>query len=251
MSYIYTPSKAPGTYRISPELLYSGDMFNGKPNGSGTVVHIPTRSVVYQGQFVDGRYSGEGKLYQNGVLYEEGVFQNGMIKEGVRYDPRGFVYSGAFTNGTFEGVGRIVLPSGFFLRAFFSGGIPMLGESLTLDVSFPSAKECTTITAVNRSMSVKMAKDAIILAESGKTSYVFFFNGDVFVGELENNAPANGMMFKYNTMTFIPMLVGSGKVDSKYKAPRMVVDRENCKYFTMKWRFCCNKQAIRTHGSGS
>ena len=240
-TYKYQPSKTTGTYSISSELLYSGDMSNGKPNGNGVVFYISTRSVVYCGDFKDGRYHGNGKLYQNGLLYEEGVFENGMIKEGVRYDPKGFVYSGGFRNDIFDGMGRIVLPSGFFISCFFSNGTPVNQQGLSVTVSIPSGKDCSS-SFMNANMGVSILHDAIIVTETSNTCYAFYFNGDVFMGEMDrlgyddaaHVAPKNGVMYKYNVTDFIPMIVGNGQVNSKYKAPKMEKDREGFKYFCLK-----------------
>ena len=88
---------------------------------------------------------------------------------------------------------------------------------------------------------MRITTDAIIITESKKTSHVFYFNGDVFMGEIEKDVPLNGVMYKYQTTMFIPMVVGSGRVESIYKVPRMVQERDGYKYFCMKWRLCWNK----------
>ena len=222
-----------------------GDLQNGKPNGDGTVVTIAPRSVVYQGSFKDGSYDGKGKLYQNGYLYEDGVFSNGLIREGVRYEAKGYVYSGFFHNDVYEGQGRIVLPSGFFIRGVFSHGYPIESANDPFEASFPSAKQLSPICFSDERQNALFMDDCIALAQSHTQWYIFYFNGDVFIGDVNEGVLANGIMYKYNKTSFLPMVIGSGKVQNKYKKLAMKVEG-NYKSFSLSWSVC-DKETKHTH----
>ena len=81
----------------------------GRPNGQGQVISLLTNEVQYEGEVIDSIYNGKGCRYCKGVLYEEGIFDKGLIVEGVRYNFNGTVYSGYFENNVYHGNGRLLI----------------------------------------------------------------------------------------------------------------------------------------------
>ena len=54
---------------------------DGKLNGEGKEYFEDTGSLKYEGNFVDGKYDGQGKLYgEDGKVIYEGTFVNGEVE---------------------------------------------------------------------------------------------------------------------------------------------------------------------------
>lgn len=226
------PETSVGNYRMSFDLLYNGDLKLGLPNGNGKVISISTQQVLYEGEVTNGIYNGKGRRFCNNVLYEEGRFSNGLIVEGVRYNPNGSVYSGSFDEDLYEGDGRIVLPNGFFVSGHFSKG-SLRGEQ-TIIVSLPSAKEPSSYTGT-QSRCVVVTNDFILVnpTEYRGMSFLFYFNGDVFVGVVENGSPKNGYFYRYSDTSFVRMNMDDVKgVPTAH--PKMTLEAGNqYKFFSM------------------
>ncbi len=82
------------------EWIYTGSWENGHMVGHGSKSF--SYGTMYIGEFLDDRYSGQGELYQDGILIYEGAFidghENGM---GMRYNINGdLIFAGMFQNGS-------------------------------------------------------------------------------------------------------------------------------------------------------
>lgn len=223
-----------GDFRLSNSLLYQGQMINGEPDGNGKVYDINTGFLIYEGGVKKGIYNGPGKLYQGKYLFEEGEFKDGVIQEGTRYNENGTIYSGSFTNNECIGQGRIVFPNGFYVSGYFVENTEMACE---YTVPIPSAKATTSlaISSIPLDAQSHFSSQGVFITENHRYGYFFYFSGDVFVGEIVNDTPEDGVLFKYDVTRFIPMVVGRGSVKTRYTKPEMVIE-EDYKYFQM---VCC------------
>lgn len=79
---------------------------------SGEKAKLPN-SAVYDGDYRDGLFHGEGTLvWRNGTVYE-GEFANGMMHgTGIMEYASGDRYEGEFANGMMEGTGKLVSAQG-------------------------------------------------------------------------------------------------------------------------------------------
>lgn len=69
--------------------------------GEGKLYDPETNMLVYEGNFREGAYDGEGKLYEGGILAYEGEFLLGAYNgTGKLYDQEtgGITYEGVFYN---------------------------------------------------------------------------------------------------------------------------------------------------------
>lgn len=54
---------------------YVGDFKNNKPNGEGKLYHFGCEAVMYDGSWIDGCPSGQGRLFNSsGIIVKEGKF---------------------------------------------------------------------------------------------------------------------------------------------------------------------------------
>ncbi|OEF97124.1 hypothetical protein [Desulfuribacillus alkaliarsenatis] len=148
--YVYSgKAKVLDTYA---NLLYVGDLDDGRINGKGSLYHpdghlvyrgdfvnelyegkgerfAADGSVIYRGDFKANAYHGEGQLFENGNLLYEGQFQDGLFHgEGQLYHDNGNVrLTGNFRAGHLEGEGKeytadgSLLYHGFFLDGLYNG----------------------------------------------------------------------------------------------------------------------------------
>lgn len=206
------PKKSIGSYRISFDLLYHGELEMGRPNGQGQVISLLTNDVQYEGEVIDSIYNGKGCRYCKGVLYEEGTFDKGLIVEGVRYNSNGTVYSGYFENNVYHGNGRIVLPNGFFVSGSFSKGSLRDKDYQAITISIPSAKQPTQITKDTQNIEVHVKEEFIQVTrpEYRGISFIFYSNGDVFVGVMEDGSK-RGYFYRYAETSFERMILDNVK----------------------------------------
>ena len=61
---------------LNGKLLYEGELLNGKINGKGKIYY--NGELIFEGVFLDGKkWKGKGKEYQNGEIIFEGEFLEG------------------------------------------------------------------------------------------------------------------------------------------------------------------------------
>ncbi|TDT66968.1 MORN repeat protein, partial [Hypnocyclicus thermotrophus] len=63
-------------YYNTGELMYSGEIKYGIPNGEGKIYNKKGQ-LVYEGEFKNGYPEGRGKIYINGILRYEGEIKKG------------------------------------------------------------------------------------------------------------------------------------------------------------------------------
>ena len=95
-------------YDEKGKVVAVGTFENGQPLQQEVVLEDEDGNVLYEGMVnAEGKYEGDGKLYENGELAYEGNFVDG-VKEGIgiEYDENGsMVYEGEFVKGEKNGVG--------------------------------------------------------------------------------------------------------------------------------------------------
>ena len=199
-------------------------MKDGLPNGEGEVICITTQSVIYEGNMKNGQYHGQGSLYRDGYLYEKGEFENGHIKEGIRYNSNGTIYSGSFEKDLFNGEGRVVFTNGFFYKAKFKAGV----IDSNVEIAYPSAKTPSQVPSSH----INITTDSLVFINGG-LSTVFYTNGDIFYGQMEASVPREGYMYRFVKNSFIAMKVGSAKGVPSHPPSITVLEGGKYKTFSM------------------
>lgn len=72
--------------RLSDETVYIGNLSNGKKTGKGIIKKI-TGEILYEGDFKDDLFEGNGMLY-----LDEGLTFTGQFSKGMKHG-RGFLFS--------------------------------------------------------------------------------------------------------------------------------------------------------------
>lgn len=95
------------TILLNNQLLYHGQYEDGKYNGNGLLYNKGKK--YYQGDFDDGIFNGRGKLYHEGRLLYNGEFKKGKYNGyGALYASNGSKkYIGEFKDGVYNGVGTM------------------------------------------------------------------------------------------------------------------------------------------------
>lgn len=99
-SFQYNVQSGAGLMRYRDGSTYQGQWRNSQPQGIG---ELQSAHFVYRGEFVSGRYEGQGELYY----------------------PDGCWYKGRFKAGLYDGLGELKDASGTLLRALFEAGHPL------------------------------------------------------------------------------------------------------------------------------
>lgn len=87
--------------------LFKGAVKDGVLQGRAEQ-YDPEGLILYAGTFVDGRYEGEGVLYQEGQKLYEGSFAGGLYNgSGRLYEQDQLVYEGSFSEGLYDGSGTL------------------------------------------------------------------------------------------------------------------------------------------------
>ena len=82
-------------------------MYDGK-NG---IEYDENGNILYEGEFKNGKYHGNRKLYRKGkIIYEGDFVENKLQGKGTEYNKEGnILYTGEFSNNTYNGYGSRVL----------------------------------------------------------------------------------------------------------------------------------------------
>ena len=109
-------------------LKFEGRLKKGKAVEYGEEYHQSGR-IAYAGEYIDGRYGGEGILYrEDGTILYRGEFLDGRYEgQGELTDENGDVYSGTFVKGKLAGDGSLVRDGILWYSGSFEGGL-MSGE---------------------------------------------------------------------------------------------------------------------------
>ena len=103
---------------------YIGQLKNNIPNGKG-IKYYSNGNIMYDGDFVNGKFEGNGKcIFQNGYYYI-GQWKNGLRNgEGILYYKNGnIMYEGEFVNDVAEGNGMCMLEDGEYYIGQMKNGL--------------------------------------------------------------------------------------------------------------------------------
>ena len=62
---------------------------------------------MFEGEFVNDKKQGKGRLVRSNGGTQEGTFENDMMTHGTLTQPDGLTYTGPFENGRFHGKGEL------------------------------------------------------------------------------------------------------------------------------------------------
>lgn len=92
------------------DIVYRGQVALGLRSGYGReiVVKDDAEETVYEGDFFQDRYQGEGTLFSDGAVLYAGGFQNGVFNgAGTLWSGDTLLYRGQFISGLYEGRGLL------------------------------------------------------------------------------------------------------------------------------------------------
>ncbi|MBQ7226600.1 MAG: AAA family ATPase [Clostridia bacterium] len=116
---------------LSQNYCYTGEWKNDMQNGKGTLTE---GNRIYEGDFVNGKYEGKGRLTQKVGSYSyEGDFKGGYKEgNGTEKCPE-YTYTGQFVRDKFHGNGKQVFPNKDYLDGRFSMGFFQSGKGRFMD----------------------------------------------------------------------------------------------------------------------
>ncbi len=124
----FSPAQSASEYRTehySNGDQYSGEFVNGKYNGNGT--YIWANGDRYEGEFMDGQIDGAGRLTFFGTgQYWEGLFISGQISSGsgvFYWGSNGDKFDGQWLNGKPEGTGILLHANGTSNKVTYKDGV--------------------------------------------------------------------------------------------------------------------------------
>ena len=97
---------------------YIGQIKNYFPNGNG-IVYDKNGNIIYEGDFVEGNYEGDGKLIYENESYYIGQFKKKLPNgKGKQYDKSGNIkYEGDYVDGKREGNGKAIFKAVHIIKA--------------------------------------------------------------------------------------------------------------------------------------
>ena len=113
-----------GKYLWEDGKYYIGDLKNKMPNGKG-IKYYYNGNILYEGDFIDGKFDGNGKY-----IYEDGDYFIGQYKNGLRsgngkiYYKNGNIMSeGFYINNKREGKGKYIYEDGEYYIGEYKNNI--------------------------------------------------------------------------------------------------------------------------------
>ncbi len=101
--------------------LYVGNYLDGEYHGDGKLYN--EGELVYEGQFEAGEFHGSGKLYEDSALKYEGQFDQGIFHgSGAEYENGELLYDGQYQYGEYEGSGKLYKSGRFLYEGQFAAG---------------------------------------------------------------------------------------------------------------------------------
>jgi hypothetical protein len=113
---------------------YEGEFVDGNFSGNGTYIFL--NGDVYKGQFSESKMQGKGKytFKEQGDVYE-GDFKNDQFDGKGKFTTKsGNIYDGDFKEGKFNGQGKLIQPDGDNYSGSFKDDLPN-GKGILKDKS--------------------------------------------------------------------------------------------------------------------
>ena len=94
-------------YDLEGKITYSGNFINNIPvEGKNIKLYNKYETLIYEGDIVNCKYDGKGKLYKHGYLFYVGEFKEGLFNGiGKIYNEDILYYEGNFKNNEINGEG--------------------------------------------------------------------------------------------------------------------------------------------------
>jgi len=126
-------------FEFSSKEVYTGNWLSGNMHGPGVLDYFGT---TWEGMFIEGKKTNEGKLkYNDGTVYV-GEFENSIPHgNGETLSPLGDSYVGEWSNGRRHGTGDLVFANGDsyvgeFVNGILEGKGVMKSQSVSYEGSF-------------------------------------------------------------------------------------------------------------------
>ena len=99
--------------------LYEGDVLNGKPHGHGKMTY--NDGSTYEGEWKDGKWDGEG-VFISAVDTLSGQFDDGMFSDYAVILRKNMAYEGTLFKNQPDGFGTAVFPGNAYYSGYWSDG---------------------------------------------------------------------------------------------------------------------------------
>jgi len=168
-----------GEYIWEDDKYYIGEFKNNLPNGKG-IKYYSNRKILYEGNFINGKFEGNGKYIYDDSDYYIGQYKNGLPNgKGIDYYSNGMIkYEGDYINGKGEGYGKYIWENGDYYIGQWKNGL-FNGKG----------------TYYNSNEKINYEVDFINGTLEGNGKYTWG-DGKFYIGEFKNNLP-NGKGIKY------------------------------------------------------
>ena len=112
-------------YIWDDDKYYIGEFKNNLPNGKG-IKYYSNGNILFEGNFINGKFDGNGKYYYDDGNYFIGEYKNGLRNgRGTEYYRNGkIMYEGDFINNKMEGNGKYILEDGEYYIGQWKNGSP-------------------------------------------------------------------------------------------------------------------------------
>ena len=99
-------------YDPEGNIVYKGEFINKNPKeGKNIKLFELNGDLIYEGDFLEGKYHGQGTLYEIGKYERKGIFSEFKRKK----------YTGEFNNGNFEGKGKLYMDHSLGKYLYYEG----------------------------------------------------------------------------------------------------------------------------------
>ena len=114
-----------GKYIWEDGKYYKGKFKNNLPNGKG-IKYYPNGSILYEGDFINGKFEGKGKYIYDDGDYFIGQYKNGLRNgKGTIYYKNGIImFEGEYINDKKEGNGKYIWEDGEYYVGQFKNNLP-------------------------------------------------------------------------------------------------------------------------------
>ena len=178
-----------GTITWKDGSVYTGTVVNGVREGHGKYRHNGNDVFVYDGDWKDGQFHGNGICYYGEEGCEHcysGNFEHGLREGfGTMHYPTGNVYEGEWHNGKRHGKGKFSWKESgsYYIGDFVDGKMTGKGE-----IVYAFSAQAPSVQFVQSNRYLGEFKDSL---RSGQGTF-YYANGAVYKGQWEHNLK-NGM----------------------------------------------------------